>query len=232
MQRWKQAMIAVTTATIAFGISAEAMASSHTDRASSSAVKTTATTGNSCHTKIEEDWAGTNQRYRVGAKCDQLDRGVKARGVMDRAMWPDEYTDWFTDTGTWHWTDWEYETWGSVAPKARMEYGTHAYKPATTSMTFADGTSTATIGPGEDITMKVTVPADATGEMYFQVRHPDGTTMDLPITYHLVPGAGYHVTISHTWLKPGHNIIRGFYTGDHTYSASNPMATINVESGA
>jgi hypothetical protein len=79
---------------------------------------------NVCHSQVQEkiQWP-LDPEYRVVAWCDSLDANTKARGVLDTRWDADRHTEWFTDTGAKHYSDWKIPLIG-VTPDSRIELGT------------------------------------------------------------------------------------------------------------
>ena len=112
MRREAQKAAAQTTAATTTAGTAVAIASSHP-----SATKVQ----NVCHSQVEEkvQWP-LDPEYRVIAWCDSLDSNTQARGVLDTKWDVDKHTEWFSDTGVRHYSDWKIPLFAITG--SRVEY--------------------------------------------------------------------------------------------------------------
>jgi hypothetical protein len=113
----RRRIIAVTAATtLVVGGSAGAAAAI---AGSSHAV---APAANVCHSSVQENvqWP-LDTSFRVVAWCDSLDAGTLVRGVLNTKWDVDKQTDWFSETGVKHYSDWKIPIFG-ITPTSRVEY--------------------------------------------------------------------------------------------------------------
>ncbi len=115
MARWKKWVV---TGCVAVGTVAALAGGT----ATSASATTPGSASNVCHSEVQTNvqWP-LDDEYRVVAWCDSLDPNTKAQGTLDIHWAQDEHTEWFTDTGVKHYSDWRFSPFG-VTPSARVDF--------------------------------------------------------------------------------------------------------------